>query len=87
MKRITLTIIALLALSLVFAACHDVERANEKIQDCLEEEYGEDQADDYYSDWELTCEDGDEACDECVDCVMDAECADLLSGECDDKCE
>ena len=87
MKRITLTMVALFALSTVFAACHDTEHANEKIQECLEEEYGEDEADNYYPQYELTCEDGEDACDECVDCVLDAECTDLLDGECSDTCE
>ena len=87
MKRFTLTLIALFAFAALFTACNDTEHANEKIMDCLEEKYGEGDAENHYSQWELTCEDGDEACDECVDCVLDAECDDLLDGECDDKCE
>ena len=67
--------------------CHNTEDANDKILDCLEDEYGEDEAEEMMSAWELTCEDGDDACDTCVDCVMDEECDAILDGECQANCK
>ena len=86
MKTHLLTSIALITFSLAFAACENTEAANEKIKECLEDEYGEEEAETVFSQWELTCEDGEQECDECVECVLDEECEDLLDGSCDDTC-
>ena len=67
--------------------CNTVEKANDKVSECLEEEYGDDLTSAMDAEWEITCEDGDEDCDKCVDCVMDAECGDLLDGECAEECQ
>ena len=85
MKTLTIAIGALFALAMI--GCHNTEDANEKITECIEEEYGEEKVDDMLPAWELTCEDGDEICDECVDCVMDAECDALFDGDCQDSCK
>ena len=86
MKRYYLSIIALFAFTLASTACENVDRANDKIKECLEDEYGEEEAQSLFSEWELDCEDGDEACDQCVECVMDEKCDALLDGSCDDTC-
>ncbi|MCP4610682.1 MAG: hypothetical protein GY845_18395 [Planctomycetes bacterium] len=85
MKRITMIICAIFAIATI--GCHNTEDANEKIDECLEEEYGEDVSDETKSQWELDCEDGDDNCDECVDCVMDVDCDDFLEGSCSDECK
>jgi predicted small secreted protein len=85
MKRIALVVCALFALALF--GCNTTENANEKIKECLEEEYGADQADELMGQWEITCEDDDENCQECVDCVLDEECEGIFDGACDEACE
>ncbi len=85
MKRIVIVICAIFALTIV--GCHDAEDANEKIDECLEEEYGENVSKEETSKWELTCEDGEEKCDDCVDCIMDTKCDKLLDGDCRDDCK
>ncbi|MDJ0764534.1 MAG: hypothetical protein QNJ97_16270 [Myxococcota bacterium] len=87
MKRFTSILIALFAITMAVSACHNTEDANEKIEECLEEAYGAEEAEAVLAEWELTCEDGEDDCDDCVDCVMDAECDDLLDGTCDETCE
>ena len=85
MKRFTLILIAVFALAAI--GCNTVDKANDKIDDCLEDNYGDDLTSAIQDEWELTCEDGDDDCDKCVDCVMDAECDELLDGECSDDCK
>jgi hypothetical protein len=68
-------------------ACKTTDDANEKIDNCIAEEYGTDTGDEMQSTWELTCEDGEQVCDDCVDCVMDAECEAIFDGECESACE
>lgn len=87
MKAITLTICALFVLSFAIVGCDTTEDANEKIEQCLADEYGDDEAQDLIGDWELTCEDEDEGCDECIDCIMDEECDAILNGDCSENCE
>jgi hypothetical protein len=69
-------------------ACKTTDAANEKIDDCIAEEYGTDTGgDEMQSSLELTCEDGEQACDDCVDCVMDLECDAVLEGDCESSCK
>ena len=84
MKRIALIICAIFAVAAI--GCQDVEHANDKIQGCLEDEYGEEEAESMMEEWELTCEDGEEECDTCVDCIFDNECEEILDDACTDKC-
>lgn len=85
MKKIALTICALFAVAAI--GCNTTEYANDKIEGCLEDEYGTEEAEEMMEEWELTCEEGEEACDECIDCVVDNECSDILDGTCSDSCE
>jgi len=84
MKRFALMTCALFALAA--AGCEDTEDANAKIQQCLEDEYGADAAEEMMPDWELSCDESEDACRSCIDCVVDAECTALLDGTCDDTC-
>ena len=70
-----------------FMGCQTAEDANERIEECIEEEYGEEAIDEKMAKLEVSCEDGEDGCDECVDCVLDAECDALLDGECSDQCK
>ncbi len=81
--------IGFICVVLVFAmvACKTADDANEKIDDCIAEEYGTDATDEMRTSLELTCEEGEQACDDCIDCVMDAQCEDLFDGECRSSCE
>ncbi len=85
MKPIVIGICMILAFGLI--ACENTEAANDKIDECLEEKYSEEEAEEHMSNWELDCEDGEEECDECVACIMDEECEDILDNACSDKCE
>ena len=85
MKRFTLMTCALFALAA--ASCQDTQDANAKIQQCLEDEYGADTAENLMNNWELTCDERDSACKDCIDCVVDAECDSLLDGTCETSCE
>jgi hypothetical protein len=85
MKRFTLMTCVLFALAA--AGCEDTQDANAKIQQCLEDEYGADAAEDLIADWELTCDERDSSCRTCIDCVVDAECDSLLDGSCDSPCD
>jgi len=85
MKRIAIIICAIFAIAAI--GCHTTDYANDKIQGCLEDEYGTEEAEDMMETWELTCEEGEEACDTCIDCVVDNECTEILEGECSDSCE
>jgi hypothetical protein len=85
MKRFALMTCASFALAA--AGCEDTQDANAKIHQCLEGEYGTDEADDLMLDWELTCDETDSACKECIDCVMGAECRPLLDGDCSTECD
>jgi hypothetical protein len=85
MKRFALMTCAALALGA--AGCEDTQDANAKINQCLEDAYGADAAEDLMFDWELTCDETESACKECIDCVMDAECSPLLDGDCSAECE
>ncbi len=87
MKRITLTCIALLAMAFAFAACNTTDDANSKLEQCLEDEHGVAAVDDYMEEWTIECEDGDDACDTCVDCIMSNECAEILDGDCVEDCD
>ena len=82
-----IAVFIMIALIATLGACHSTEDANEKLGDCLEAEYGEDAADEEKDQWELDCEDGEEECDECVDCIMDKECDEILEGGCNDSCQ
>jgi hypothetical protein len=84
MKRLALTTCALLALAA--AACQDTQDANAKIQQCLEDEYGADTAENMMYEWELTCDETESACKDCIDCVIDAECGSLIDGGCSADC-
>jgi hypothetical protein len=85
MKRIALVICAIFAFALL--ACDTVEDANEKIEQCLEDQYGAEEVDDKLPAYEITCDEEDDGCQECVDCVMDEECDAILDGTCDEFCE
>ena len=85
MKRFSLIACALFALAA--AGCDDTNDANAKIQQCLEDEYGVGAAEDLMVDWELTCDESDDSCRACIDCVMDRECGALLDGACARSCD
>lgn len=84
MKRFILMIIA--AFSFAAIGCDTVDKANDKIDQCLADDFGDELTSDIEDEWELSCEDGDDDCDECVDCVMDTECENLLDGGCSYEC-
>jgi hypothetical protein len=86
MKKVII-VIGLLV-SIVAMGCHTERAANRRISDCLEEEHGEERAEEMLSDWEINCDDlaDDEACDECIDCIIDESCADILDGTCSETC-
>jgi tetrahydromethanopterin S-methyltransferase subunit A len=84
MKRITFLLTAIFALALF--GCTDVDKANDKVSDCLEEEYGESEAEKMLSEWELDCDKDEEDCKNCAECYLDEECDALLDGACDEKC-
>lgn len=84
MKIITIISSAVFMFSVV--GCHTTDNANGKLEECIEDEFGEEAVDERMGAWEIDCEDGEEACDECVDCVLDNECEDIMAGECADLC-
>lgn len=84
MKRFMLVVLAVFVA--VAIGCNTTEDANEKIEQCLVDEHG-DEAESLLDEWEITCDDKEEACKDCVDCVMDEECGAILDGACDELCE
>ena len=73
--------------SIMAFGCNSIDAANDKISDCLEDEFGEQDAEDKKSEWELTCDEEEEDCADCIDCVLDVTCSELFEGDCDDTCQ
>lgn len=84
MKRFAFIICALL--SIMAFGCDGTDDANAKINQCLEDEFGADAAEALMPDWEISCDQSDDACRTCIECVMDAECDALLAGDCGTDC-
>jgi hypothetical protein len=76
-----------LGASMVLGGCQTTEDANEKLEECIADEYGEDSVDTKMTALKIDCEDGEKECDECVDCILDKDCDDVLEGECEDLCQ
>jgi hypothetical protein len=85
--KTTAFIIALIA-SFALAGCQTEEAANDKLEECIEDEFGDEAVDEMIVGYEVTCDeyDSEEDCDECIECVVDADCEDIFAGECDDNC-
>jgi hypothetical protein len=87
MKISAIIISIVLGVSMVLGGCQTTEDANEKLEECIADEYGEESVDTKMAALEIDCEDGEKECDECVDCILDKDCDDVLGGECADLCE
>lgn len=82
-------LIVILMTVFAFAAvgCETTEDANKKIDQCLEDEYGDALTEDISAGWELDCDDSEDDCKKCVNCIMDEDCGDLVDGSCSEKCD
>jgi len=85
MTRFTMILMAIFAFAAV--ACETTDDANEKIEQCLTDEYGEELDDELSESWELDCDDSEDDCKKCVECIMDTECEDLMGGTCSEDCD
>jgi hypothetical protein len=87
MKLSAIIMVIALGASMALGACQTTDDANEKLEECIADEYGEESVDTRMASLEVDCEDGEKECDECVDCILDNDCDDVLGGECADVCE